>query len=50
MVVPYESTDCREKKEMVKVVVGEESQVKLAEDRLSKSGVPCQVNNKFMYG
>uniref|UniRef100_M1BNB8 Zinc binding dehydrogenase n=1 Tax=Solanum tuberosum TaxID=4113 RepID=M1BNB8_SOLTU len=28
---------------MVKVVVGEESQVKLAENRLSKSGVPCQV-------
>ncbi|KAG5620302.1 hypothetical protein H5410_005520, partial [Solanum commersonii] len=28
---------------MVKVVVGEESQVKLAENWLSKSGVPCQV-------
>lgn len=28
---------------MVKAVVGEEIQLKLAEDRLSKSGIPCQV-------
>ncbi|XP_055824972.1 uncharacterized protein LOC129893460 [Solanum dulcamara] len=28
---------------MVKAVVGEESQLKLAENRLSKSGLPCQV-------
>ncbi|CAN4076314.1 unnamed protein product [Withania somnifera] len=28
---------------MVKAVVGEESQLKLAEDRLSKSGLPCEV-------
>lgn len=34
---------------MVKAVVGEESQLKLAENRLSKSGLPCQVfNNIFM--
>ncbi|XP_049382250.1 uncharacterized protein LOC125846715 [Solanum stenotomum] len=38
-----QSSKCKEKKEMVKVVVGEESRVKLAENRLSKSGVPCQV-------
>ncbi|XP_015063247.1 protein odr-4 homolog isoform X2 [Solanum pennellii] len=35
---------------MVKVVVGEESQVKIAEDRLSKSGVPSQVGRMLVGG